>query len=396
MKKDFKNVIVGEKGDVSLLLYGGIGTGDKVDAEGFVTRLLEFSKQYSSVNIHINSLGGSVISGIAIFNAVRGCSNVSLFVDGVAASMAAVIALCGKPLYMCKNTRLMLHSVSGGADGNIEDMKKAIESMQSLEQTLADMIANRCRITPEEVKSRFFDGSDHWFTADEALSLGLIDGICDPWGELGDTALEIQNKKPDEIYALCYNHFTDNGKSTPDFLGRIKKIPFFSSMSENEIINLLSVGAESDLIKSITPKYSLSLACNQGIITEEEKHEIEMVIGDDPVRLERYLDNKRKNYEQRFTAKYNEFIMLNANKFTEVNIDSLSKYKELAKTNWELFQDMVSHILEKRMIMNEINNNAPDEREHWTLDDYRRKAPKALKDNPKLYWDLLEKEKENE
>ena len=48
------------------------------------------------------------------------------------------------------------------------------------------------------------------------------------------------------------------------------------------------------------------------------------------------------------------------------------------------------------MITNEINDNAPDEREHWTLDDYRKKAPKALKDNPKLYWDLLEKEKENE
>ena len=394
MKKDFKNVIVGEKGEVSLLLYGEIGMG--VNAEEFVTRLIELSKQYPSVTIHINSLGGSVLSGIAIFNAVRGCSNVSLNVDGVAASMAAVIALCGKPLYMCKNTRLMLHSVSGGADGNIEDMKKAIESMQSLEQTLADMIANRCKITPEEVKNRFFDGKDHWFTADEALSLGLIDGICDPWSELGDAALEIQNKKPDEIYALCCNHFTDNGKSTTDFLGRVKKIPFFSSMGEDEIITLLSVGAESDLIKSITPKYSLSLACNQGVITEEEKHEIEMVIGDDPVRLERYLANKRKNYEQRFTAKYNEFIALNANKFSGIYTGDFVKYKELAKTNWKLFQDLVSHIPEKRMITNEINDNAPDEREHWTLDDYRKKAPKALKDNPKLYWDLLEKEKENE
>lgn len=80
---------------------------------------------------------------------------------------------------MSKYARLMLHSVSGGCYGNKKEMQKCIEEIESLEDSLGDIYAARLGMTKEEVKATFFDGEDHWLTADDALRLGFIDGIYD-------------------------------------------------------------------------------------------------------------------------------------------------------------------------------------------------------------------------
>lgn len=99
--------------------------------------------------------------------------------DGVAASIASVIALCGKPLHMSRFARLMLHQVSGGAYGTAKEMREAADTADNIQKTLCGMISGRCNLSPEEVESKFFDGADHWITAEEALEMGLIDSIYD-------------------------------------------------------------------------------------------------------------------------------------------------------------------------------------------------------------------------
>ena len=96
-----------------ILLYGDIGEYDDNVRSGDIAReLLEAEALTGKVDVRINSNGGEVYSGIAIFNALKNSkADITIYVDGIAASMASVIALCGKPVQMSRYARLMLHSV---------------------------------------------------------------------------------------------------------------------------------------------------------------------------------------------------------------------------------------------------------------------------------------------
>lgn len=175
MSKQFFNMIAREDGTACILLYGDIGSYDSPIRSGDIVReLLEIENAYEKIDIWINSMGGEVYAGIAIFNAIRNSrADIKIYVDGIAASIASVIASCGKPVYMSRYARLMVHSVSGGCYGSKEELRQYIQEIESLEDTLADIYALRCQRDKEEIKQQFFDGGEHWFTAEEALAAGL-------------------------------------------------------------------------------------------------------------------------------------------------------------------------------------------------------------------------------
>ena len=198
--KKFFNMIPGE--DVAcILLYGDIGDYDKVRSGDVVRELLEMEAQYKKIDVRINSNGGDVYSGIAIFNAFKNTkADITIYIDGIAASIASGIALCGKPLYMSRYSRLMLHSIQGGAYGNKKELAEVIEQIDSLENTLAEMLATRCKKTVDEIKAEYFDGADHWLTAEQAMAAGLIDGIYDTEETVP------ADSTPDQVYTLSLIH----------------------------------------------------------------------------------------------------------------------------------------------------------------------------------------------
>lgn len=180
MTKKFFNIIPSEGESACLLLYGPVGEDQKVSPAQVVTELMELQRVYRKIDIRINSVGGEVFAGIAIFNALTASkADITIYIDGIAASIAAIIALCGKPLYMSNHARLMLHRVRGGECGTADELRAAASTMERLENTLAEMIAAKCKCSAEEVSAKYFDGVDHWFTAAEAKELGLIEGIYD-------------------------------------------------------------------------------------------------------------------------------------------------------------------------------------------------------------------------
>ena len=140
-KNTFLNII--PSGDTAtILLYGDVGDGEKVDSGRVVSELLALSSTYQHIAVRINSRGGDVFEGMAIYNALRQADgDVKIYVDGLAASIAAVIALCGKPLYMSPYAKLMLHNVSGGTYGNAEELRQVASQMETLQGNLAEMIA---------------------------------------------------------------------------------------------------------------------------------------------------------------------------------------------------------------------------------------------------------------
>lgn len=173
------NVLTDRNGVAQVYLYGFVGEGERVDAANVVAQLLEIENAYSSIDIHINSNGGDVFNGFAIYNALKQSkADITIYVDGIAASIASIIALCGKPLYMSPYARLMLHAVQGGAYGNSSELKKTAKMIEDIQRDLANMVAKKCKMDADAIYQTYFaDEKDHWLTAQEALDMGIIDGI---------------------------------------------------------------------------------------------------------------------------------------------------------------------------------------------------------------------------
>lgn len=233
-KGKFFNVIATGNGRASLMLYGEIGGEDGVSPEQIVAEMSYLSKEYPMIDVHINSMGGEVFAGIAIFNALKDSpSIVNIYVDGLAASIAGVIALCGKPLHMSRFSRLMLHAVSGSCKGGARDMRECADLIEGLEGTLSDMISQKCGMPSEEVKKSYFDGKDHWFTADEAARIGLCDDIYDMAGA------DSLGKAPtnEQIYQFVNTASTKSPKPNKmEFINKIKELEQFKDLTEDAIV----------------------------------------------------------------------------------------------------------------------------------------------------------------
>lgn len=236
-KGKFFNLVPTGNGRVSVMLYGDIGGDEGVSPERIVSEMAYLAQEYPFIDVHINSNGGEVFAGIAIFNALKDSkSNVNIFVDGLAASIAGIIALCGKPLHMSRYSRLMLHSVSGSCKGGARDMRECADLIEGLEGTLADMISRKCGMPSEQVKLTYFDGKDHWFTADEAARIGLCDEIYDLTG-----AAQALGSAPtnEQVYQFAAHFDSKSPKNqNMEFIDKIKSLnDSFKDLTEDAIVD---------------------------------------------------------------------------------------------------------------------------------------------------------------
>lgn len=226
--KKFFNIIPSQNSTCCILLYGDIGEWSNINSADVARELMEAEVLYDKIDVRINSCGGEVYAGIAIFNALRNSkADITIYVDGIAASMASVIALCGKPVKMSKYARLMLHSVSGGVYGNKTEIKECLAEIESLEDTLCDMYAARINKSKEEIKASYFDGKDHWLKANDALGLGFIDEIYDAEPVPEDATV-------DQIYATFNNRLNKPQNQTDMNLDEVKKRKRFANCASDD------------------------------------------------------------------------------------------------------------------------------------------------------------------
>ena len=242
------------KDSCCILIYGDIGEYTNVKAADITRELIEAEALYNKIDVRINSYGGDVYTGIAIFNALRNSTaDITRYVDGVAASMASVIALCGKKVEMSRYARLMLHGIYGGCYGSKNDLTDCLKDIEVLENTLCSMYAKKLSKTPEEIKEAYFDGTDHWLTAEEALRLGFIDNIYD--------AEPIpEESTPEQIYNTFNNRlaFQSQSKSKMN-LDELRKRPAFSACtSEEDVMRQIStLEAEAAKVPGLRAKVTV-------------------------------------------------------------------------------------------------------------------------------------------
>ncbi|MGE6343763.1 head maturation protease, ClpP-related [Bacillus mycoides] len=132
----------------------------------------------STLNLHVNSPGGSVFEGIAIYNMLkRHKAKVNVYIDALAASIASVIAMAGDTIYMPKNSMLMIHNPWTWTEGNATELRKAADDLDrignSSKQTYLQKSGNK--LTDEKLQEML--DAETWLSADEAFEYGLCDVI---------------------------------------------------------------------------------------------------------------------------------------------------------------------------------------------------------------------------
>ncbi|MFD9763191.1 head maturation protease, ClpP-related [[Kitasatospora] papulosa] len=129
-----------------------------------------------NLRVRINSPGGSVFDGVAIANAIRlHPANVTVQVDGIAASIASVIAMAGDRIVMSPQSQLMIHDASGMCLGNSADMSEMATLLDVQSDNIADAYAERAGGTREEWRERM--RAESWYLAEEAVAAGLADEV---------------------------------------------------------------------------------------------------------------------------------------------------------------------------------------------------------------------------
>lgn len=177
-----------------LLIYGDIGTDwweeESNDSKTVVDKINKLS---GDLDVRINSYGGVVADGIAIFNALRRYDgNVTTHVDGVAYSIGSLIAMAGAEIRMASNALLMIHAPWGGAVGNAQDMREMADVLDKHSEAMLSSYLRAGGPDGETVREWLTDGEDHYFTVTEALEAGLVDVTEDPV-EMTDIAASLRD-----------------------------------------------------------------------------------------------------------------------------------------------------------------------------------------------------------
>ncbi|EDY4535461.1 Clp protease ClpP [Salmonella enterica] len=160
--------------EADIYIYDEIGYWG-VTAHQFVNDLKALG-DITHINLHINSPGGDVFDGIAIFNALKhhGAA-ITVHIDGLAASMASVIAMVGNPVIMPENTMMMIHKPWGFAGGDANDMRDYADLLDKVESALIPAYAEKTGKTTEEVAAMLED--ETWMDGKECLEHGFADQV---------------------------------------------------------------------------------------------------------------------------------------------------------------------------------------------------------------------------
>ncbi|MGI8605483.1 MAG: ATP-dependent Clp protease proteolytic subunit [Verrucomicrobiales bacterium] len=141
---------------------------------------LQMQDPQKDVNLYINSPGGSVSAGLAIYDTMQFVTcDINTYVIGMAASMGAVLLCAGTKgkRFALPNSDIMIHQVSGGAHGTASDVERSVNHMFKLKKRLNHIIARHTGQPVERVEKDA--DRDHWMGADEALTYGLVDKILE-------------------------------------------------------------------------------------------------------------------------------------------------------------------------------------------------------------------------
>ncbi|HRF14047.1 MAG TPA: Clp protease ClpP [Bacteroidia bacterium] len=341
-------IINQNENSAEILLYGFIGNWKDTDSNRFISDFKKLETTNKKINVRINSGGGDVFDGITIYNALKNSkAEINTYIDGVAASMASVIALAGSKIYMSRYAQLMIHRVSGSANGDSDKLRETANLMDDLSNSLLDIYAAKTGIDKETIQNSWMQrGKDSWFNATEAISQKLVDAIFD--GVISKQALKKDN--PEEVWKF-YNLQIENSLRTND-------------------MNILN--------RFITVFGLPESATEQDVVAAYQNHANQL-------KDQKIENEKLKNENEAFKTQIQTFqkqkvqdLIEDAIKSNRITEEQRLTYVALAESNFDATKVALNSIAPYKSITSQIQTTSDDSAEYKTFREYQEKAPEVL------------------
>jgi len=178
-------------GVLQLYVYGYVEPDhwweeEKGNSADHFRELLSEYPNAEEIEVYINSLGGDVVEGTAIYNQLkRHPAHKTVYVDGFAASIASVIAMAGDEVVMPANTLMMVHNMSWGTFGNPAQLRKAADDLEVINDTGREAYLMKAGDKLSRERLIEMMDAETWLPARECVELGLADRIADEAADSG-------------------------------------------------------------------------------------------------------------------------------------------------------------------------------------------------------------------
>ena len=256
-------------------IFNEIGTFG-MSAQSFVEEVKEYDGK--ELAIHINSLGGEVFDGMAIYSIIqRRKAKTTVYIEGIAASIASVIALAADNVIMSENSLLMIHNAWGGTQGDASEMRKQADVLDKITNEIAEIYVKKTNLPYDEVIRLMSE--ETWLTAEEAVAMGFVDSISEPikvaaqydvskfkniTEEKVEKTLNINNKKKIKMTEELKSWFN----SKVDEI--ITKVKNDKSSETNENVDLNVTLADNEEIKNKLSAFEVTVTELNNSITDLE------------------------------------------------------------------------------------------------------------------------------
>ena len=214
-KQDSFRVVATGDDEATIYLYTEIDPDDYwgISARTFVKALNEITA--SVIHLRINSPGGAVFDGVAMFNGIKQhAARVIVHVDGLAASAASYVAMAGDEIIMSKGSYLMIHNAWAYVAGDAVDMRSTADMLEKINTTIATFYAEKTGKSIDEFLEMM--AAETWFTGDEAVEIGLADREDETEGALNKASVSglVSDKAPAAFMELV-KKLEDGGSPPP-------------------------------------------------------------------------------------------------------------------------------------------------------------------------------------
>lgn len=258
----YVDILNESKKEATMRLFGEIGR--QVDADLFAQELAALDNVADTVHLHINSPGGDVISGLSIVSAMRTMrAFIHVHIDGIAASMAAVIAIAADKVSMQDYAKLMIHNPYP-ADSDAEVNDKMRKALGSLTDTLATILSRRgC----DKDKIGSLMAAETWFTADEAKAAGLIDEIV-----TSPRKDEFKNLTTTELLTRIANEYKPVNNNEMDLTKIAAKLGLPATATEQQVLDAIEASrVKMEEQHNRLVDHYLELGVKNGTVTDKNK-----------------------------------------------------------------------------------------------------------------------------
>lgn len=349
-----------------IYMYGVIGSGLDIDTNVVVAEIEKLRKQgCRNFKFYVNSEGGEVIQGNALFNYLdRTDIKVEWVVDGIAASMMAMLISNPKhKVIAAKYASFMYHRVQGTCNGNSDEVRNLATMIDTFEKSLIDMMAAKMKVSSEAVKKEFFtDGLDHWMNAEEAKSRGLVDEII--------TGKKI-TPAPKELSGVsAMRDFYS--KQLFNFHNKTQKSMIKDTAKMAQLLNIAESEVDTD---------EKVMAAVQNVVTENGNLRNQVSTKDAEITN---LKNQIAGLKgEKVKALIDKAIA--DKKFGE---DEREDYTKLATNDFALAEKLIAKMKGVDPVVDHLGKGEePAEEKDWTFDDYHKKGKleNLKKNNPEKY-----------